>query len=78
MNGDDPIYPGATVTSAQSMLLLVAFLLRHNLTDSSLTDLLEILNLFLPNVFPPSKYKFYKAIQVEDSEVPLSNSKDVY
>ena len=57
------------MSGAQSMLLLVAFLLRHSLTDSALTDLLEMLNLFLPSAFPPSKYKFYKAIQVEDAEV---------
>lgn len=49
--------------------MLVAFLLRHNLTDAALIDLLDMLNLFLPSAFPSSKYKFYKAIQIEDSKV---------
>lgn len=57
------------MTCAQSILLLVAFLLKHHLTDTALTDLLDFLNLLLPNTFPASKYKFYKAIQVEDSQV---------
>ena len=57
------------MTRAQSILLIVAFLLKNNLTDAALTDLLDILSLFLPSTFPPSKYKFYKAIHVDDSKV---------
>ena len=68
-NGNEGIYPGALVTCSQSILMLVAFLLKHKLTDAALTDLLDILNLFLPNTFPRSKYKFYKTIQVKDSQV---------
>ena len=56
------------MTRAQIILLLVAFLLKHNLTDAALVDLLGILNVVLPNVFPPSKYKFYKCLQVEDCQ----------
>ena len=56
------------MTCAQIILLLVAFLLKHNLTDAALVDLLGILNVVLPNVFPPSKYKFYKCLQVEDCQ----------
>lgn len=65
-NGDDAIYPEAHVTKAQSILLLVAFLLKHKLTDTALTDLLDILNLFLPNAFPRSKYMFYKTIHLDN------------
>ena len=56
------------MTRAQITLSLVAFLLKHNLTDAALVDLLGILNVVLPNVFPPSKYKFYKCLQVEDCQ----------
>ena len=68
-HGDEVIYPGAHVTCAQSLLTMVAFLLKHILSDAALTDLLNMLNLFLPNTFPQSKYKFYKDIQVDDSQV---------
>lgn len=64
-----PIHPGSNITKAQSMLLLVSFMQRHNLTDEALKDLLSILDLLLPSVFPISKYKFYKAFDVEESEV---------
>jgi hypothetical protein len=70
-HGDEVIYPGARVTRAQSLLMMVAFLLKHSLSDAALTDLLNILNLFLPNTFPQSKYKFYKDIQVDDSQVSV-------
>ena len=39
---------------------------RTNCVD--MVDLLGILNVVLPNVFPPSKYKFYKCLQVEDCQ----------
>ena len=45
------------------------FLLKHNMTDAALVDPLDILNLLLPNTFPSSKYKFYKALQLDDSQV---------
>ena len=44
--------------------MIVSFLIRHNLADETLKDLLSILNLFLPNAFPTTKYKFYKAIDI--------------
>jgi hypothetical protein len=68
-HGDEVIYPRAHVTCAQSILMMVAFLLKHSLSDAALTDLLNMLNLFVPNTFPQSKYKFYKDIQVDDSQV---------
>ena len=68
-NQNEVIYPGSVITSAQSIVILVAFLLKHNMTDAALIDLLDMLNMFLPSTFPSSKYKFYKAIQMEDSKV---------
>ena len=50
-NGNEAIYRGALITCAQSILMMVAFLLKHNLTDAALNDLLNMLNLFLPNTF---------------------------
>ena len=53
----------------QSMLMIVSFMLRHNITDEALKDLLSILDLLFPNMFPTSKYKFYKAFDVEECEI---------
>ena len=64
-----PLHPGTDITKAQSMLLIVSLMHRHNLTDEALKDLLSILNLLHPHMFPTSKYKFYKAFNVEESEV---------
>ncbi|XP_028416230.1 uncharacterized protein LOC114540149 [Dendronephthya gigantea] len=67
-NGNDPIYPGSNVTKAQSLLLILCFVLRHKLTDVALGDLLLLLNTFFPNTVPPTKYRFYKSFQLEQSE----------
>ena len=77
-NGNEYIYLGSLATHSQTILVMVTFLLKHHLTYTVLSDLLNILNLFLPNTFPASKYMFYKAIQVEDSEVPYVETTLIY
>ncbi len=51
---------GADLTSNQSLLLMMSFILKHQLTDDAVNDFLTIMNLHLPNVVPESKYLFYK------------------
>ena len=57
---NQPIYEGADLTSNQSLLLLMSFILKHQLTDDAVNDFLTIMNLHLPNVVPESKYLFCK------------------
>lgn len=68
-DGDDLIYPGSSVTKNQSLLLILCFGLRHKLADVALGDLLLLLNTFLPNIVPPTKHRFYKSFQLEQSQV---------
>lgn len=56
------IYPGASLTKEESRLLIMSYLIRHNLTDIALEDLLELINCHVPvgQSIYPSKYKFVK------------------
>ena len=56
----------------QGLLLLLSCMLRHQLTDVALTDLLLLLNTFFPATFPKTKYMFYKALKMENAEVRFS------
>jgi hypothetical protein len=58
--GHQPIYEGADLTQNQSLLLLMSFVLKHQLTNDALGDFLTIMNMHLPNVVPDTKYLFYK------------------
>jgi hypothetical protein len=42
--------------------------LRHKLTDVALGDLLLLLNTLFPNSVPPTKHRFYKSFQLDQSE----------
>ena len=54
------MYPGAPITKAQSLLLLMAYVLRHNLTAVALDHLLQIFNEHFPSLMPTSSYLFHK------------------
>ena len=41
--GDKPIYHGASITVAQSAILILSFALRHNITGECLSDLLTLI-----------------------------------
>jgi len=43
-----PIYPGASLTKEESNLLIMSFMIRPNLSDVALEDLLELINCHLP------------------------------
>ena len=68
---ESPLYPGAPVTMYAALLLILAFVLNHNLTNEALADLLSLLNCLLlqPNLVPPSVYKFYKHLRITKAEV---------
>jgi len=63
---ESPLYSGAPVTMYAALLLILAFVLNHNLTNEALADLLSLLNIVLvqPNLVPPSVYKFYKHLRI--------------
>ncbi|XP_077061893.1 uncharacterized protein LOC143714556 [Siphateles boraxobius] len=58
---DDPVYPGAPLTKGQSLLLLMSYVLRHNLTGVALEDLLAMFNEHFPGLVPATSYLFHKA-----------------
>ncbi|KAI4897422.1 hypothetical protein NFI96_009343, partial [Prochilodus magdalenae] len=58
---DDPVYPGAPLTKGQSLLLLMSYVLRHNLTGVALQHLLNIFNEHFPGLMPATLYLFDKA-----------------
>ena len=56
------LYEGAPLTSSASNIMIMQFKIRHNLTDQSLEDLLQLLKLHCPkpNHVPNSLYHFKK------------------
>ncbi|XP_030231849.1 uncharacterized protein LOC115557858 isoform X3 [Gadus morhua] len=59
-SADKPLYPGAPVSKEESLLMLMSYVLRNNLTGKALTHLLELFNLMFPGLIPPSHYLFNK------------------
>ncbi|XP_073677306.1 uncharacterized protein [Garra rufa] len=57
LDGDDPVYPGAPLTKGQSLLLLMSYILRHNLTAVSVQHLLKIFNEHFPGMVPVTTWK---------------------
>ncbi len=55
------MYPGAPLTKGQSLVLLMSYVLRHNLTGVSLEHLLKIFNEHFPGMVPVTTYLFRKA-----------------
>ncbi|XP_034143075.1 uncharacterized protein LOC117592904 [Esox lucius] len=58
--GDNPLYPGAPLSKGESVLMLMSYLLRHNLTGKALNHLLEMFNIMFPGLIPSSHYLFHK------------------
>ena len=67
----NPIYPGSNVTTAQCLLLVLTFYIRHHLTNEALDDLLSLLNVILPNSVPNTKYKFFKEFNLHVGTVQV-------
>ena len=66
MQSDDimnaPIFHNADITLVTSLLLIMSFALKHNLTDAALHDLLQLIAYFVqtPNICITSLYSFKK------------------
>ena len=60
LNGDEFINSDSSVTKGQAVVLLMSYILRHNLTGVAVTDLLELLNIFAPGCLPLSKFLLRK------------------
>lgn len=54
-------YPGAPLTKGQSVLLLMSYVLRHNITGVALQDLLTMFNEHFPGLVPATSYLFHKS-----------------
>ncbi|XP_077258856.1 uncharacterized protein LOC143895532 isoform X2 [Temnothorax americanus] len=61
-NDNRPLYAGASITVAQSMLLILSLVLKHNLTGTAIADIITVINLHCLNeAFQKnSLYKFKK------------------
>lgn len=61
-NDDELLYNGAEITVQQSMLLILAVQLNHNVTQSCIADIIELINLHCPrnDIQRNSLYKFNK------------------
>ena len=64
---DLPLYREAPVSLHATLILILAFLLAHNITKEALADLLTLLNTLLPKLhnLPTSPYKFYKSLNID-------------
>ena len=60
--GSQPLYSGATITLMESMLLILAYSMKHNLTGVALADLLMLISLhcLAPNLCRTTLYLFNK------------------
>jgi len=64
MEGTEPIYNGSTATRGGVLLLMLSFLLRHQLTGLAMRDLIDMLNAIVPGCLPKSKYYIDKLLNV--------------
>ena len=64
------MYPGALITKGQSLLLLMAYVLRHNLTGIALDHLLRIFHELFPELIPATSYLFHKSYGQYGEYVP--------
>lgn len=55
-----PLYEGCDLTKKESELLIMSFLIRHNLSDVGLADLISLINCHLPRAQYGSVYTFLK------------------
>lgn len=59
-DGDEPIYPGSDVTKAETILMILTFVLRHKISGEGLKDFLSLLHILFPSILPATKYLFDK------------------
>lgn len=68
---DRLLYDGARITLATSMLLIVSFVIRHNLPGEALTDIITLIELHcaLPNIFAQSTKMFKDFFRGHDTPI---------
>ncbi|XP_059367669.1 uncharacterized protein LOC132106067 [Carassius carassius] len=59
-DGDEPIYPGSDVTKAETILMILTFVLRHKISGEGMKDFLSLLHILFPSILPATKYLFDK------------------
>ncbi|XP_029903862.1 uncharacterized protein LOC115356780 isoform X2 [Myripristis murdjan] len=57
---DDLLFPGASFTKKETVLMLMSYVLRHNLTSEAVSHLLEMFNIMFPGLILASHYLFNK------------------
>lgn len=68
-NDDDPVYAGSKIRVAQSLLLLIYFIVRHNITKACTEDLLTLINFHAPQGQGPvssTLHKLYRTLSGDD------------
>ena len=68
-NSSRPIFTSAVLNHGQLLLLVMAFVLKHNLTGTCLEDLLGLLNLMVPGSIMLSKYLFNKQFSMFQNHI---------
>ena len=63
---DGLVHEDSTVTRSQSLLMFILFIMKHKITKVASADLLDLVNLHLPNLFPRSNYFIEKYFSVSD------------
>lgn len=53
-------YPGSDVTKAETILMILTFVLRHKISGEGLKDFLSLLHILFPSILPATKYLFDK------------------
>ena len=66
-----PLYPGASISLHAALILILAFVVNHKLSNEALEDLLSLLGtLSLPsNILPITPYMFYKYLNIKQSDI---------
>ena len=70
---DEYLYSGSNISSKDGFVMILLFVLRHNLTYEAIADLLQLLRQILPfpNSVPTSIWKFKKNINIYRTSSPI-------
>lgn len=71
---DEPLYPGANLSVGDSLIAILTFFQSEHLTGASLSKLLSLIQLHLPepNKFVSTTYLFFKSLERVDNEFSMS------
>ena len=68
-DGERMFFEGSTVNRAQAIALTIAFSLRHQLTHAARKDLLQLLNVFVPDSVPRTNFLLDKLFSSEEKNI---------